>query len=177
MNNLQDKLPQQQLENALEIIKQFCQKREFTAAAAESVSTGMLQNILGSAKGARLFFEGGITAYNCSQKSEHLNIDFEECNPYKGVTQPIAEKMALGACKLFNCELGLSLTGFATPDPDHDDDELFAYGAVILNTRIIYSKKMFSNKENADEVKADFCYQLIGACGEILQNEPEKSML
>ena len=177
MNSVQNKLPQQQLENALEIIKQFCQKREFSVAVAESVSSGMLQHILGSAKGARLFYEGGITAYNCGQKTEHLNIGFDECNPYKGVTQPIAEKMALGACKLFNCELGLSLTGFATPDPDHADDELFAYGAIILNTKIIYSKKMFSQKEDAEEVKADFCLQLLGACGELLKNEPDKSML
>ncbi|MBK6264073.1 nicotinamide-nucleotide amidohydrolase family protein [Marivirga sp. S37H4] len=174
---MKSKLPKEEIQHALETIKQFCLSREATIAVAESVSSGLLQNLVGSGKGAMMFFEGGITTYNCDQKLQHLQVPFEECNPYKGVTQRVAEKMALGVCQLFNCEIGLSLTGYASPLPDRDLVELFAYGAIVLNGEVIFSKKIHSEKENPEEVKAEYCHQLLLACENLLQHKSKSSVI
>ncbi len=170
-------LPKEEINHSLQVIKEYCLSREASIAVAESVSTGMLQNIIGSAKGAMLFYEGGITTYNCDQKLEHLKIPYEDCNPYKGISQRIAEKMAVEVCKLFNCEIGLSLTGYAAPVPERDLTDLFAYGAIVLNGEVIFSRKMHSKKSNPEEVKAGYCKEILNACESLLQNIPKQSML
>ena len=103
---------------ALDQIKFFCFQHKITVAVAESVSSGLLQSLFSSEEEAGLFFEGGITTYNCQQKYRHLGIPEEICDPCNGVAAEISQRMALKICSLFECKLGLSLTGYASPIPE-----------------------------------------------------------
>src|SRR5690554_67260 len=80
---------------ALDAIKQFCFDHALTVAVAESVSSGFLQLLFSSEAQAGLFFQGGITTYNCRQKSRHLGIPQEICEPCNGVATEISQRMAL----------------------------------------------------------------------------------
>lgn len=167
-------LPQVEIKNALEIIKEFCINRKATISVAESASSGMLQDILGSSEGASMFFEGGITTYNCEQKMEHLLIPFSECKPCGGVSEEIAKKMALGTCNLFMSNIGLSITGYASPIPEKNIYDLYAYAAIVLDHQLIYVEKINSIEDNPDDVKFDFCHQVILACAKILPKAEKK---
>ncbi len=162
-----------ELNNALESIKKFCISTEAGIAVAESVTSGLLQNMLGSTEEASRFFEGGITTYNCIQKMDHLLIPYSECSPCKGIALEIANKMAIGICDAFNTNIGLSLTGYASPIPELEIYDLFAYGAIAHNGKIIFSEKLKTIKENPEEIKIDYCIQLLVACSNSLEKSDD----
>ena len=156
---------------ALDQIKLFCFQHKIKVAVAESVSSGLLQSLFSSEKEAGLFFEGGITTYNCQQKYRHLEIPEEICDPCNGVAAEISQRMALKICNLFDCKLGLSLTGYASPIPEQNIFDLFAFGSIALNGKLIYCEKIRSNKQEPDEIREDYANILIVECSKALNLE------
>jgi nicotinamide-nucleotide amidase len=86
-----------------------------TLAVAESLTCGRLQARIGAISGASEFFLGGVTAYSLEQKVRHLGIDPAMAEAVNGVSGPVAEQMAAGACTLFGADLGVATTGYAEP--------------------------------------------------------------
>lgn len=154
---------------ALDDIKQFCFDHDITAAVAESVSSGYLQMLFSSEAQAGLFFEGGITTYNCRQKARHLGIPQEICDPCNGVAMEISQRMALAVCDVFDAKLGLSLTGYASAIPEQPIYDLFAFGTVALNGKIIFCNKLVSTRQNPDEIREDYAKMLILECAKALK--------
>ena len=105
-------------QNALRKLCDYCLDHNYKIAVAESVTSGLLQLMLSCCPNAGLFFAGGITAYSCMQKFKQLGISDSGCLASNGVSEKISENMALHICKKFNSELGLSITGFASPIPE-----------------------------------------------------------
>lgn len=157
------------VDTALDTIKQFCFAHGLTLAVAESVSSGFLQVLFSSEKETGLFFDGGITAYSCQQKARHLEIPFEICDPCNGVALEIAQRMALKVCDLFDAKIGLSLTGYASPIPEQNIYELFAFGSVALNGKVVFSDKIVSAKQDPDEIREDYAKMLVVECAKVLR--------
>lgn len=101
-----------------------------TLAVAESVTCGRVQARIGAVHGASTFFLGGIVAYALKAKARHLGVDLDEARQANGVSQAIAEQMALGACALFDARVGLATTGYAEPSPEHRVITPFAWWAI-----------------------------------------------
>ncbi|HLT06420.1 MAG TPA: CinA family protein [Cyclobacteriaceae bacterium] len=158
---------------ALDTIKHFCFDHNLSVAVAESVSSGFLQVLFSSEKEAGLFFEGGITAYSCKQKARHLEIPFEICDPCNGVALEIAQRLALNVCDLFDAKIGLSLTGYASPIPEENIYELYAFGAVALNGRIVFAEKLVSDIEDPDELRQEYAKMLVTDCAKTLKLETQ----
>lgn len=111
---------------------QILKEKNQTIAVAESVTAGQLQTSLSLADGAMDFFQGGITAYNLGQKSKHLGIDPIHALCTDCVSENIATVMAIEVSKLFNCQWGIGITGYATPVPEKNIEELFACYAICF---------------------------------------------
>src|SRR5690606_29031779 len=103
------------------------------------------------------------------QKARHLDIPFDICDPCNGVAVEIAQRMALKVCDVFEAKIGLSLTGYASPIPEQDIYELYAFGAVALNGRVVFADKLVSDKEDPDEIREDYAKMLVVACAKTLQ--------
>lgn len=155
-------------QQALEIIRSFCLKKNKTLAVAESVSSGELQRLFGSAEQAGLFFQGGLTVYNCRQKHRHLSISEDACGPCNGVSLEVAREMAEHACSFFDCDLTRSLTGYASPIPELDIYDLHAFGAIFLDGELKYCGRIESKGNGPDEIRTDYAVQLLVRCGEII---------
>jgi nicotinamide-nucleotide amidase len=126
-----------------------------TIAVAESVTAGFLQAALATAENASAFFNGGITAYNIDQKVKHLGIDRktgEQCNCVSDTT---AREMALGVCRLFNSDWGISITGYATPVPE-SGFKLFAFFAICNKDHTIECDKIDLNNEEPEEAQLKY---------------------
>ena len=164
-------LSNQAVDAALDTIKHFCFDHNISVAVAESASSGFLQVLFSSEKEAGLFFEGGITTYSRKQKARHLDIPFDICDPCNGVALEIAERMALKVCDVFDAKIGLSLTGYASPIPEQNIYELFAFGAVALNGRVVLTEKLISDKDDPDEIREDYAKMLVVACAKALKAE------
>jgi nicotinamide-nucleotide amidase len=103
---------------------------KLTVAAAESLTCGRVQAILGSVSGSSDYFLGGITAYSLAQKVRHLGVDRTVAKPVNSVSAEVAEQMALGACRLFGSELGVATTGYAEPSKADAVSTPYAWWAV-----------------------------------------------
>src|SRR5690606_37649907 len=161
----------QAVNTALDIIKQFCFDHQISVAVAESASSGFLQVLFSSEKQAGLFFEGGITTYSCKQKARHLDIPFDICDPCNGIALEIAQRMALKVCDVFDAKIGLSLTGYASPIPEQNIYDLFAFGSVALNGHVVLTQKLISDKDDPDQIREDYAKMLVVACAKVLNAE------
>ena len=102
----------------LEQIKTQLTKLGYRLSVAESLSTGNLQSSIGGITGATSYFEGGITVYSLDQKVNLLNIDEDHAMTVNCVSERVAKEMAIGVCKLFNTQIGISTTGYAEPNEE-----------------------------------------------------------
>lgn len=123
-------------------IKNLCIDQKMTLAAAESVTSGLLQNYFSRTEKAMQFFQGGMTLYNLGQKTRHLHV-----NPIFGensncVSKHVAEQMAMEISEKFCCEIGIGITGYAAPMPELDVNSLFAYVAISIRGKVVLSKKI-----------------------------------
>ncbi len=102
----------------------------WTVAAAESLSCGRVQALLGAISGASGYLLGGVTAYTIEQKVRLLAVDREQAVAVKAVSAGVAEAMALGVCRLFGSTLGVATTGFAEADRAAGVSAPMAYWAI-----------------------------------------------
>ena len=123
-------------EEALTQLRTALINQNQTLAVAESVTAGLLQTAIASAKDASQFFQGGITAYNLGQKARHLHINPIHAETCNCVSEKIAEDMALGVCNLFSSDWGIGITGYATVEPTVNMKQPFAYYAIAYKNRI-----------------------------------------
>jgi PncC family amidohydrolase len=112
-------------------------EQDQTIAVAESVTAGQLQVALSLADKAMEFFQGGITAYNLGQKSKHLGIDPIHAMCTDCVSQQIASGMAVHVSRLFNCNWGIGITGYASTVPEKNIEELFACFAISRDGEVV----------------------------------------
>jgi nicotinamide-nucleotide amidase len=82
-------------------------------AAAESVTCGRVQAMIGAISGASEFFLGGVTAYTLEQKAGLLGVDQVAAEKVNCVSAEVAEQMAKGVCRMFGAEVGVATTGYA----------------------------------------------------------------
>jgi PncC family amidohydrolase len=81
-------------------------------ACAESCTGGLLSQALAKADGSIDWFPGGVVTYQTDAKVALLGLE-----PGPVVTHAAARAMAAGAARLFACEVGVSITCAAGPDP------------------------------------------------------------
>lgn len=89
--------------------------RRQTLSVAESVSGGMLAQLLTSVPGISPWFLGGIVAYDNRVKVEMLGVPQPLLDEKGAVSAEVAEAMAVGCRTRFRTDLALSTTGLAGP--------------------------------------------------------------
>jgi len=144
-------------------IKESMMAQGESIAVAESVTSGHLQAALSSAELASKFYQGGITVYNIGQKCRHLNIDPIKCEAADCVSQEIAIDMATEVCNLFTSNWGIGITGYATPMPEKNISEPFAYFAIVHNGEVVASRKVFGKQNETAVVQLFYVETILSA--------------
>ncbi|MBT2619451.1 MULTISPECIES: CinA family protein [Chryseobacterium] len=112
-----------------------------TVSVAETVTSGFLQFSFSQMQNASLFYKGGLTAYTLEEKVKILNVDRKEAEECDGVSQKIANTMALSVAKLFSTQWSIAITGFATPSR-YSDYNLFSFFSINYKNEIVLSKRI-----------------------------------
>ncbi len=115
---------------SIELKELLLRQSRLTVAAAESLTCGRVQALLGSVSGSSDYFLGGITAYSLEQKVRHLGVDRAAAKRVNCVSAEVAEQMAQGACALFGSDLGVATTGYAEPSKAEGVSDPFAWWAL-----------------------------------------------
>jgi nicotinamide-nucleotide amidase len=105
-------------------------KRGLFIAAAESLTCGNIQAIIGSVSGSSNYFAGGVTAYRIEDKARLLGVDEAHARSVNAVSERVAVEMARGVSELFKCDIGIGTTGYAEASPALGVQQPFAHYAV-----------------------------------------------
>ncbi len=85
---------------------------------AESCTGGGIGASLTAVPGSSEVYKGGIISY-CNRVKEHvLGVDGKLLNTLGAVSAPVAEEMALGARRVLEADVAVSVTGLAGPGGD-----------------------------------------------------------
>ena len=139
-----------------------------TIAIAESVTSGLLQFILGEAMDAEKFYQGGITAYNLGQKYKYLNVEPVHAASVNSVSQQVAEEMALQVANMFNSDWGIGATGYATPVPE-SGNKRFSYFAIAYKGQIRSSGKLDCGEMPSMRAKEKYSEDIIDELLRLMQ--------
>jgi len=118
-------------EHLLKQVAARLQARHETIAVAESVTAGLLQAAFAAMENATVFFQGGMTVYNITQKVKHLQVNPITAIRCNAVAEEIAAQMAMGILHHFGSHWGIGITGYAAPLPGHEDQQLYACCAIV----------------------------------------------
>lgn len=90
-------------------------ERGLMICVAESLTGGLLVQVLARQKGASGWLAGGVVAYSRELKQDALGVTAEEV-----VSAQAVEEMASGVKQLSRADVAVALTGVAGPDREDD---------------------------------------------------------
>ena len=94
------------------------QAQGLTLGTAESCTGGLIAKLITDRPGSSAIFRGGIVSYTNAVKHQVLGVPQDLLDTYGAVSPQVAEAMARGAKQALGCDIALSSTGVAGPDPD-----------------------------------------------------------
>ena len=89
-----------------------------TFGTAESCTGGLVAKRMTDLPGASAVLKGGVVSYTDEVKHNVLGVPQALLDQYGAVSPRVAEAMARGARRVLGCDLAVSTTGVAGPDPD-----------------------------------------------------------
>jgi PncC family amidohydrolase len=98
-----------------EILLETMHTRGLTLATAESCTGGLVSDRITNVSGSSEYFPGGVVAYSNEAKINLLGVSWDTLNAHGAVSGETVIEMARGARKLFNADIGLSVSGIAGP--------------------------------------------------------------
>ncbi|WP_220750889.1 CinA family protein [Apilactobacillus xinyiensis] len=84
--------------------------------AAESLTAGLFQEVLGEVSGVSKIFSGGFVTYSNDAKVKLLGVPKNIVNEYGVVSAETAKQMAKKSQEIMQTDLSVSFTGVAGPD-------------------------------------------------------------
>lgn len=116
-------LPTEIQDRADKVLELACDK-ELELATAESCTGGLLAALLTDVPGCSHAFERGFVVYSKAAKCDLLGLDRAMVENCGTVSKPVAVAMAQGALRRSEADVALSITGFAGPGGDGDEEGL-----------------------------------------------------
>ena len=98
-----------------EILRESMRARGLTLATAESCTGGLVSDRITNVSGSSEYFPGGVVAYSYEAKASLLGVSWDTLNAHGAVSEETVLEMARGARKLFNADIGISVSGIAGP--------------------------------------------------------------
>jgi nicotinamide-nucleotide amidase len=96
-------------------IGKLLNKNRLSLALAESCTGGLVANRVTDIAGSSAYFLGGLVAYSYEAKAALLGVSWDTLNTHGAVSRETVIEMALGARKIFNADIAVSVSGIAGP--------------------------------------------------------------
>ena len=129
-------------ERARNLLQAACD-RDWQIATAESCTGGLLAALLTDIPGCSHAFERGFVAYSNAAKCDLLGIASQKVDDCGAVSRPVAEAMALGALERSEAHLAVSITGFAGPGGEDDEEGLVHFACASESGGVSHREEHF----------------------------------
>lgn len=123
--------------------------KQLKIATAESCTAGLLSGRLTEVAGVSAVFECGVAAYSREIKHNILGVPDDLLEQYGTVSPETARAMAVGARRVGNAHLGVSITGVAGPEPSEGKPVGTVYVALADEKRV-WVKKIATPEGSVD---------------------------
>ena len=107
-----------------EVVLALLKEKGMTLGTAESCTGGLIAKRLTDIPGASQSFRGGVVSYTNEVKAGVLGVPQHLLDQFGAVSAEVAQAMAEGARRTLGCDIALSSTGVAGPDPDDRGNEV-----------------------------------------------------
>ena len=107
-----------------EVVLALLKEKGMTLGTAESCTGGLIAKRLTDIPGASQSFRGGVVSYTNEVKAGVLGVPQPLLDQFGAVSAEVAQAMAEGARRTLGCDIALSSTGVAGPDPDDRGNEV-----------------------------------------------------
>ena len=107
-----------------EVVLALLKEKGMTLGTAESCTGGLIAKRLTDIPGASQSFRGGVVSYTNEVKAGVLGVPQHLLDQFGAVSAEVAQAMAEGARRALGCDIALSSTGVAGPDPDDRGNEV-----------------------------------------------------
>lgn len=104
-----------------QVVLDLLEERGLSLALAESITGGMIGDMITRRPGSSRTFMGSIVSYSNDMKMRLLGVSEKTLEDYGAVSHVCAREMALGARRAGSADVGLSVTGIAGPDGGTDE--------------------------------------------------------
>ena len=101
-----------------QVVLNGLRERGLTLGTAESCTGGLIAKRITDVPGSASVFMGGVVSYHCEVKAGVLGVSQALLDEKGAVCAEVAKEMAQGARKVLGCDVAVSATGVAGPDPD-----------------------------------------------------------
>jgi nicotinamide-nucleotide amidase len=119
-------------ESLEEVVLLMLGLRNWTLAAAESCTGGLLASRLTGVPGSSRYFLGGAVVYADALKTIFADVPHELVETQGPVSEPVARALAEGIRARTGASIGISITGIAGPGPGTGADEGKPLGLVYV---------------------------------------------
>lgn len=137
-------LPEDILDLAVRILDRAHDKDK-RLATAESCTGGLLAALLTDVPGRGKVFDRGFVAYSDQAKCDLLGVDRALVDDCGAVSPEVAEAMAAGAQRRSQADLAVSITGFAGPGGECDEEGLVYFALLSAEGQKIDREEHFGS--------------------------------
>jgi nicotinamide-nucleotide amidase len=99
-----------------DVIVAALRDRKLTLGLAESITGGMIGDMITRVPGSSAVFMGSVVSYSNDMKKSLLGVREQTLEAFGAVSHQCAHEMAMGARETARADIGLSVTGIAGPD-------------------------------------------------------------
>ena len=103
-----------------------------TIVSAESITAGRFAAMLTSVPGSSAYFHGWYTTYSNLAKQQMLWVSSDSLDIYGAVSEQVSREMALWAIQRSGCDISISFTGNAWPNPMEDKPVWLTYITIYI---------------------------------------------
>jgi nicotinamide-nucleotide amidase len=141
-DTLDPALPPKVQDSAQRVLEK-ADERELMLTTAESCTGGLLAALLTDVQGFGHVFERGFVVYSKQAKCDLLGIARHKVDGCGAVSKEIAVEMAHGALRFSKADLALSITGFAGPGGDDDEEGLVHFACARKDGTVQHREEHF----------------------------------
>jgi len=117
--------------------------RCLTLGLAESITGGMIGELITRVPGASAAFLGSVVSYSNEMKLDVLGVKPETIQNHGAVSYLCAEEMAVGARRVSGSDVGLSVTGIAGPDGGTESKPVGTFFVGLAIKEAVTSRRYF----------------------------------
>jgi len=127
-----------------EVVVKRLIKLNKTLAVAESITGGLVGDLITNISGSSKIFLGSAVTYSNTAKEKILKVRKETLKKFGAVSAQTAKEMAEGVLKIFKSDLAVSLTGLAGPAGGSKEKPIgLVYFGVATKKKVLVEKFIF----------------------------------